>query len=283
MRRFASLTLLTLIAVHGVAQSKPDYVVTMVNDRRSNGSFSNLGITLELPSVKRSEVSALRISVLSAKCDAGTDLLPTDAQAAGFQSVQSTYGGDQPLTMEVPLKNPPRGAVRVAEVRGQIELAMPARDPNSVASVAKFLSLEGKPVSHRALKANGVDVTMMSRAQLSKERERLVAKIRAEAKAEGYEGEVLESIVSSHESMMFTPEEGDVVLRIKDPKKAIREISYVNGAGERQMVSTSDREEYVVVSTWGEKPKKDWSLRFDLNTAKSLRKIPFTLTNVPLP
>lgn len=281
MRRAAFTVLCLFAVVDAHAQSSSDYVVNMVTDRRTDGSFANLSINLELPRIKRAEVAAQRVTVAAATCDTGTSVLSPEA-GGEFQNNMPGYG-DSPMTVEVTLVNPPRKAKKLTEVRGEIQLAMPSRDPNSVASVARFLSFDGKPLSHKALKASGVEVAMVSRAQISAANKKALDAKREELKGEGYEGESLDAMVNAHEQMLFTPDEGDIVLKVKDPKKAIRQISYVDGKGERQMLSSSDREEYVVLSTWGDKPQKDWALRFDLNTEKSIKRIPFVLKDVPLP
>jgi hypothetical protein len=260
-------------------------VVKQVNDRRSNGSFSSLSITMELPNIKSADVAASRVLVSNAVDDSGGNLIDKEAGEPQLQpNSRALYSDDPgPLSISVDLKNPARKSKSLKSVSGQIELFMPSKDPNSVAEFAKFTSLSGKTLSHKAFKANNVEITLVSEAQLEAERKKLTEAKTKELKESGYDDETLKSVLSSYTDYLLKFDEGDVVLRLKDDGKHIQDITYVDGKGEVKRVSINDKDGYTVLSTWGEKPAADWKLRVNMKTAKNIVRVPFSLSNVPLP
>jgi len=280
------LLAIALFAAPLLAQSKADTTVKQVNDRRTSGSFSQLMITIELPGVKSSEVAASRVLVSSAVDDSGQNLIDPQAQTPTLDpNSRGMFGGqDDPVSVSVTLKNPARKATAVKQVSGDIELYMPSKDPNSIAEIPKFTSTYGKPLTHKALKANGVEIMAMNETLLAAERKRLGDVKRKELKDNGYDDETLNSVLSSYMESLLKPDEGDVLLRVKDPNKRIQEMAYIDAKGEtkRAMMREEDTG-FTTLSTWGEKPQPDWKLRVSMKTAKNIVRYPFSLTNVPLP
>ena len=276
-----------LVSVATNAGAANDVTIKQVNDRRTNGSFSRLTIVLEIPGVRSTEVSATRVLVSAATDDSGRSLVDTEAADAGFESSGPDYNREgrpaPPASVEVTLKNPDRKATKLKEVRGQIEMLMASRDPNTVAEIPKFLSLSGRPVVHKALKANGVEIALVSSAQRDAEKKRIGDLKRKEAKESGVEGEDLDRYVASYLESLLPLEDGEVLLKISDPGKTIHDISYVDGSGEVKRASARSGEGFFVLSAWGEKPQPDWKLRVTMKTAKNIVKQPFALTNVALP
>jgi len=276
---------LPLLAATALAQ---DVTVRQVNDRRTNGHFSQLMIYMELPKLHDSDVAASRVLVSAATDDAGRSLLDPEGHEPELEPnsrgmMAKDDGPPQPAVVTLTLKNPDRKATALKEVRGEIELFMPSKDPNSTAEIAKFLSFSGKPLNHRALKANGVEITLVSPTQLAAEKKRLGDAKRKSLKESGYDGEDLESYVKSYLDSLLTLDQGEVLVRLKDPQKRIQSIVYVDPAGEAKHVSTRDEEGMTILSTWGEKPQPEWKLRVSMKTAKNVVRQPFALTNVPLP
>jgi hypothetical protein len=260
-------------------------VVKQVNDRRTNGSFSALSITVELPNIKSKDVAASRVLVSNAVDDSGKNLIDTEAGEPQLQpNSRALYSDDPgPASVSVDLKNPARKSTTLKSVSGQIELFMPSKDPNSVAEIPKFTSFSGKTLSHKALKANSVEIALVSEAQLEAERKRLTEAKTKELKDSGYDDETLKSVLSSYTDYLLKFDEGDVVLRVKDDGKHIQDIAYVDAKGEVKRASINDKDGYTVLSTWGEKPEADWKLRVNMKTAKNIVRVPFSLSNVPLP
>lgn len=270
------------------ANSPGQVTVRAVNDRRATNGFARLSVTVELPAFRAWDVASSRVLIKSAVDDAGTNLVSSSEepklemnQRQEFQKGEPTA---PPMVQTIELKNPPRSAKTLKELRGEIELYMPSRDPNGVANVGKFLSQSGKPLSDRALKANGVGIAVISKAQFETMKKAAADKRRAEAKAEGREGEDLDRAVSDFlEYDYLSPEEGDVLLKVTDPNKRIESISYVDKGGEVKRVNMQEKSGIMVLSTWGDKPQPDWTMRVNLRTSKTLVRYPFALTDVALP
>jgi hypothetical protein len=263
--------------------------VQQINDRRTNGSFSHLSISLELPKIRSTEVEASRVLLAAATDDSGKSLLDPEATEPQLEpNMSGRMGGaaatPPPASVRVMLANPDRKATTVKEVRGEIELYMPAKDPNSVAEIPKFVSLSGKPLGHKALKANGVEITLLTEKQIEAERKRIAEAKRKEYKDAGWEdGESLEEMLKNLLSSLLGIQETDLLLRIKDPNKRIQAIAFVDAAGEVKHVSTRDEEGLTYLSTWGDKPQPDWKLRISMKTAKNMVRHSFALKDLALP
>lgn len=292
MRTIVSLAL-ALFTTTVFAQPKATPVevsVKQVNDRRTSGSFAQLTISLELPKISSRDVEASRVLIAAATDDSGRSLLDPEAREPMLEPNfrGSLTGRDDkvppPATVNVTLENPDRKAKTVKEVRGEIELYMPGKDPNSVAEIAKFLSASGKPLSHKALKANGVEISLVSPAQLAAERKRLADAKRKEYVEAGWPpGEDLENMVKSYSESLLAVEDSDVLVRIKDPNSRIHELAYVDAAGEVKRISDRTDEGFTYLTTWGEKPQADWKLKVNMKTPKNLVKYSFALKDVALP
>lgn len=286
-----TLLAILLAAPLAFAQPKPkpsDVVISQVNDRRGSGPFAQLTISLELPGVRSSDVAATRVLVAAAVDDSGKSLVEgggkePELEPTSRMSMGQDDANPQPARVSVTLKNPERKAKKLKEVRGEIELYMPAKDPNSVAEIAKFLSTSGKPLAHKALAANGVEIALVGPAQIAAEKKKRGEAKRAEGKAAGLEGKDLEDYVSSYLESQLKLEDDEVLLRIKDPNKRIQQIGYVTAAGEAKQTSRHDDEGFTKLSTWGDKPQADWKLRVSMTTPKNVSRLPFTLVDVPLP
>lgn len=288
--RLGYLTLLVTLSVPMFAQPKPVEVsVHHVNDRRNNGSFSQLNIALELPKVPSSQVAASRVLVHSAVDDSGASLVETDEGEPELEvnargSMRSAGEEDTPFTLSFALKNPSRQSTKVKEVRGEIELFMPSRDPNSIAELTKFLPASGKALTHKALKANGIEIVMVSKAQIDAARKKIADAKRKEYQEIGYSGEDLENTVNSMMEYTLNVEASDVPVRIKDPNKRLQELEYIDPSGEVKRVYTRElHEDILSITSWGDPPGPDWKLRVKMKTPKNLVRHTFALRDVALP
>ncbi len=274
---------ISILAVTLAATSVVDVAVHRVNDRRTAGHFAQLDIVLELPKIKAADVAASRVIIAAATDETGRDLVDRERQSYLDPNLRPGADPSTPATVSLTLKNPARTASKVDEVRGEIELYMPSKDPNSVAEIAKFLSFSGKPIAHKVLEANGVEIALVSPEQLAAEKKRLGDAKRKEYADDGYEGETLDSVVSYYVESLLTLQPSDVVVRIKDPNQRIQEIVYIDSAGETKRASKRDDEGFTLLSTWGEAPQPDWKMRVSMRTNKNLVKHGFVLKDVPLP
>lgn len=287
MKKLIALSLV-LFAAAANAQQKIDVAIRQVNDRRASGFFAQLALSLELPKLQSSEVAASRVFVTSAVDDLGNSLVDPEAKEPQFEinprTVMRSDMPPAPATVNVTLKNPERKATKVKEVKGEIELYLPGRDPNSVAEIPKFMTQSGKALSHKALKANGVEISMVSPAQLEADKKKKAEAKKKEYEEMGYSGEDLANMLESFvESLMGFNSENDVYVRIKDPNNRIQDINYVDAAGEVKLVTVSEQEGMTTLGTWAGKPQADWKLRVNMKTPKTIVRYQFALADVPLP
>lgn len=288
MKTLLALALLVLADAAAAQQAaKVDVAVQQVNDRRTNGHFAQLNITLELPKVKSSDVAASRVLITSAVDDSGRDLRDPEAAEPELETNRMGMGAPDatpmPATVSVLLKNPERKATKVREVRGEIELFMPSKDANSVAEIPKFVSMSGKSLAHKALKANGVEISLLSAAQIEAEKKRRAEAKKKEYEELGFSGDDLANMLTSFLESLFGVEESELLARIKDPNKRIQQISYVDAAGDVKPVMMRDEEGLIHLSTWAGTPQADWKMRVSMKTAKNVVRYAFALNDVALP
>lgn len=262
--------------------------VSQVNDRRTTAFFSQLSIRLELEGIAASEVSAAKVKITKAVDDTGRDLTDPEKEEPQFQTMMGPMSlkedAERPAMLEVTLKNPDRNAITVKEVTGEVEFYMPGKDPDAVANFPKFQTMTGKALTHRALKANGVEISILGEAQLEADKKKAAEAKRKEAKAEGADEDTIAYMVSSVEEYFLKPEPGEFVLRIKDPNKRIHELQFVSPSGEPQRMFSQEREGgYTVISSFGETVNEDWGLRVNLRTPKTVSRHTLSLKDVELP
>lgn len=297
MMKTAITIALALVAVAPVsAQTKKgggsgatpvDATVSQIHDRRTTSSFAQLSISLELAGTKASDVSAARVTMQKAVDDTGRDLMDPQAGAPSFAPTTGSFlrsdAASGPASIDLTLLNPARTATKITELRGEVELYMPSKDPDAVALFPKFLSLAGKPLASKALKASGVEISIVSPAQLEADKKKASKAKAEEYKKDGNDADTIKWLVESFESSFVSPEQGEVVLKVKDPGTKIHEFSFVDGAGETQRVFSRDSAGYTLLSTFGGEPAADWKLKVTLRTAKTMSKRSFVLKGVELP
>ena len=265
-------------------------VFSQISDDRvsGEGDTAKASISVDLPGTKRSEVAAARVFTRKAVDDLGTDLVPEKAAEAQFESVyfdaSSVYGDVvPPVPVSVPMKNASRKAKLLKEVVAEVELYSPSLDPASLVTIPRFLAEAGKPVVSQALKDAGVEVVVLSPAQIEAERKAWGEKKRAEAKKMGLDGEMLEMTVNMAVESFLASSWVNAYLKVTDPNGRVHDYVYLNPAGETQSVNRGEESGYVTLGAQGEEPGPDWGLQVRLRTPKVFQRYTFTLRDVALP
>lgn len=264
-----------------------DATVDAIHDRRTTTSFSTLDITLKLAGILESDVTAARVTIRKAVDDTGRDLRDPEKGEPRFEQTTGAYfrgnGSSDPASINIGLLNPTREATKVVELAGEVELYMPGKDAGAVVLVPRFQSLAGKPVTNKALKANGVEITVIGPAQLEAEKKKASKAYAAKMKQEGSDDETIKWMVESFESNFATPDESEAVLKVKDPGKKIHELAFVDASGEAQRAYPREADGFTLLSTYGAAPAADWSLKVSLRTPKALAKRSFVVRDIELP
>ncbi|HUF18288.1 MAG TPA: hypothetical protein VMS12_09630 [Thermoanaerobaculia bacterium] len=286
------ISVLLVLTPDVLAQRKPkapepvEMTVRQVNDRRGGQFFERMSLVVELPRIAAKDVAAARVLLSSASDDTGKSLIGDDRDEPPLESPRGIGWdgeGEEPTVLSFNLGTPARAASSVKEVRGEVELYMPSKDPNSVALIPKFLASRGKALTHKSLKSNGVEISLVSEQQYEAEKKRLGEAKRKEMLADGYPEDSIASILESFFEYFPVPDANDVVVRIKDPKNVLQEIAYVDSSGETRRVSMREDEGFTFLSSWEGPPEENFALRVSMKTAKTMMKYPFVLTNVALP
>lgn len=262
---------------------------SIVENRSASWHGGSCTLNIELPDIPAVDARASRVVVRKAVDDRGTNLV-RDAALNGDLSPTDGAGGRRPAAGPVPplevsaqIKNAARKARVLKEVSGEIELYIPRLDPNGEAAFPRALSWEGKPLAHAALRANGVEIGILSREQLAAERKKVETAVREEATKDGYSAESTEVRVRNALDDLPKGQEGQIVLRVTDPKKAIQEIELLDGKNEPQWYSRSEKAGFRIIEVPGGKLKADWTMKVLLLSEKNLVRQTFVFRDVPLP
>src|SRR5688572_2836111 len=110
MRKLAAFALIFFAVSLFAQKATPiDVTIHQVNDRRTSGSFSQLAITLELPKIKSSEITASRVLISSATDSSGRSLLDPEASEPqldpNYRGTMGAQNPPPPATVTVTLKN----------------------------------------------------------------------------------------------------------------------------------------------------------------------------------
>ncbi len=266
------------------SETKVEVVELSEGRTRGDSEVSTFRLDLGVPATKRGEVAAFRVTVRRAVDDLGTNLVPESVGEAQFEST-SAGEPDTPVSFSVALKSAPRKAKTIRELSGEVEFYSPALDPDSLVTFQRFRGEAGKSLESMVLKASGVELALISPEQLEAEKKAAAEKAGATARKAGLDADTVKQVAEAAlSSTFFSRDPGDVVLRVKDPKKRLQGFAFIEPSGAVKGANRSEQGDLVVLSSQnGEAPGTDWGLQVRLLTPKSLRRYGFKLANVPLP
>lgn len=248
---------------------------------RGEGLGATATVSVEIPSMKNGDVAAARVVPTRIVDDLGTSLLPEKPEEAYFESPRGDAG--QPLVLVVKMKNAPRKAKLLKEVTADAELYTPALDPSALVTIPKFLGEAGKPVVNPVLKAAGVEIAILSPAQVEAERKAYGEKKRAEAKAMGIDAEAVDRVVKIEEESFLGSSWVHAWLKVTDPNGRVHDYVFVNSSGEVEGANLSNEHGFVGLSAQGGEAGPDWGLQVRLRTPKTHQRVTFTVRDVELP
>jgi hypothetical protein len=290
--RAALLFLGFSLAAAAHAQTGVGVEVDEVIDNRLSAGMQtgDLEVRVKLKGTGLERVLGARMAIKEAKDDRGNALA-----SGAFASTDFTPRDENNGILRVSLRQPARAASSV-RIKGTVDLYVPGRDPGSVVRVDQALAHPDKPLSAKMLKAEKVDITLLSPAgyaALMKSRKITdddVTKIRAEGKAHGASDKEIEAVIAmakAMESLDAEPSEGTVLL--SGSKSAFAHIFRIEILGEdgkpmnvpERGLSTRGEASVMTIKP-SAKPPANASLQLYVLTAKSRLSIPFEL-EVPLP
>src|SRR5260221_1034600 len=118
----------------------------------------DLEVRVKLKGTGLDRVMAARVSVKEAKDDRG-NALPSSASANADFTPRDENNG----IVRLSLRQPARAASSV-RIKGTVDLYVPGRDPGAIVRVDHALAHPDKPLSAKLLKAEKVDITLLSPA-----------------------------------------------------------------------------------------------------------------------
>lgn len=285
--------LLALFACLNIAA--PAQVRVMADEvtdtRRSDGFFNKLEVKLKLMGDALAEAKAVRLKVNKAVDETGKDLIGEKTNDGEFKEI----GSDENPKLDVELKNPTRRATEVAEISGVIELFAPHKDPAATVTIAGALSLTGKPLTNPALRAQGVEITLWTKAQFEARKKveeermkKLAESKRKEAAAEMGEEMAagLMKIFGGLFGAMSEMDENSIALRLDDKQSKVLSIEFEDAAGKpmrRNSRSTMGDNPQTIIFGFEQKLPATVKMKVYLMTPNSVVAFPFKVTNLPLP
>lgn len=289
--RFIAPFLLLAVSPLLAAEDLKAAAGTVEDQRFSDERFGGLSIELLLKGAGVDEVKAVRVRVKSARDDAGSVLYKPerDDKPKEFEA----YATNRQPGPEVRLSSPSRDASTV-DVVGEVELFIPARDPNTKQRFEQFLNGLDKPLSSPALKSAKVEITPLSPKEYKSRQEKnrpTKEQIVAEGKKRGVPDAEIQQAVSMMEALASlsgeAPSESSVLLETEDPDGRIIAIDVVRTDGAELPApsrgTTGGRDLKMVKIDLAEKPPADAALVVTLRTAKSVVTVPLNLKGVALP
>ncbi|HWO01479.1 MAG TPA: hypothetical protein VNS63_19625 [Blastocatellia bacterium] len=269
-----------------------------IKDSRTTGSFfAGMEVELKLVGDVLVDAKGMRLTVDAAVDDTGRNLIGEKTEKSEFTEVDMS--DKTAASTKVSLKNPVRQATAILELAGSVELFIPARDGNSVATVTNLNRNLGVPISAPALKAAGIDIVIWNKNQFEArkkaEEEKLKKEMAAKRKKDGEgEGDIGDSLADGLQKMfgsLFSGfarmEENSLAFQIADPQSKLVNIEFEDDRG--KPIGTNGRmtmgggKDKTTIYEFSEKLPDAARVRFYVLTSKATIKAPFKLTNVPLP
>ncbi len=295
--------------------NQPELEVTAgtVKDTRPNGGDpGKLEIEVKVSMSKPpAEATHYRVAAIKAVDDTGVDLMPAGDAATGFQPLHE-HG-----SFKVSLKSPNRTAGHIREVDGEVQLLVPKRDPGATVKISAVRKSLGKTIELESLKSAGMEVMPVTREQFVKleaadderewkererheiqaaedraakqprtvDREKVIANIKA-----GFARQRKDQASARQDFGFNRLGPNDIAVRLKDPNKKVVTFEFVDKDGKKIPAgfsfSTEQRGSEVrcaYIFQFQSPLPPTASLLIHLVSDKALLKVPFTLTDIPLP
>lgn len=264
---------------------------TVEDQRYSDARMGGLTIELKLTGESVKEVKALRARVKSAKDDRGTNLAKggKDEKTADFDE----FSPDRRPGPSLHLMSPARDASTI-DVAAEVELFIPARDPETKLIVDSFQSRLDKPIASTALRAAKAEITPLSAAAYKARQAGNKPKkedIIAEGKKQGVSEAEIQQALALIEAFSAIgseePSETSVLVETKDPDGRIISIDVVGADGKAlpsgSRGSQGGREGRLMKIDLSSKAPADAALLVTMRTSKSVVTLPMNLKGVALP
>jgi hypothetical protein len=271
----------------GPADAEVQVMVGEISDRRTTGEFfSGLQVQLKILGDILADAKFIRLVVEAALDETGRNLVDEENREPDFKEFDSSSPGQVEITLS--LKNPARQAMAIQELSGSVELFIPQKDAGASVTVKNIQKHTGVPIAAPALKAAGLDVTMLTKEQYEAHQKAEEKKLKEEVKSqtEDWVEASAESLVAVFGEMfggLTGMSENSLAFLITDPQSRLIRVEFQDENG--QVIRTSWRTKMgqIQMYEFDEQLPTTASVTLYVATPKSLIKVPFKLTSIPLP
>ena len=198
--------------------------VTIVSMQANwNGQFSSLALTLNISGTQLKAADYCRCRLTKAVDDTGADLLRPESNISAFMSGGYSYG------QMVQLKLPARKALVIKELSGVLDALVLSRDPEAMLTTTGFVGKPRADVSSPILAANGVTLTIVSKAELDR---LLGGTLPMPEQVVGPAAQPAASSVAPTANAPFGSFENSVSVVRSDPQQRVASLDFFDAAGQ---------------------------------------------------
>ena len=263
---------LAFIALSTQTAAAIDTAIGDVKDTRTTGKFfAGLEVELKLIGDGVDSIKGIRTNLATVSDDTGKDLIDPEKVKKEFEEFNQFGHGQNSVTLR--LKNPSRKAAKITKLDGSLELFLPSKDPQANVTVAKLKSLLGKPLESPALKAAGIELTVLDKA--ANDKQKAAEKEKAATDPKQMMGQMFGSFMSVNEN--------DLVFKINDPKKKLVSYQLQDTSGKKISNNGSMFTDNTKIINYSSPLPDDAQLAIFILTDKALVKIPLKMDAIALP
>lgn len=281
-----SLWIVLLFSFASTGRTDPPQIQVSAGDIKDSRPSSNepggMKVELKLAAVSLpDDAKGFRVAITKAVDDTGLDLCTSESTAPEFKNIKAIK------SFELKLKNPARKATTIKELTGTVELLVPKNDPTCSIVLDHFEKHMNVPVESDALKSAGVDVVPRTGRQYEAREQKNQAEGMKAASQE--QRKRMQAFASRPSNMRMDP--NDIAVSIEAGNNKVVGFEFRDESNKTIQPSGSG------VSYRQDGPRFERALTYHFNaplpekaklvillaTPGALVKVPFTLTDIPLP
>lgn len=249
-----------------------------VRDKRATDQFySGLELQLKIAGDIVYGAKGIKAKILAAVDDTGRDLLKEEENKDAFTELgEYSHSG-----VTINLKNPARKASVIKELSGKISIFIPQKDTKSTVVIKNFMSKTGKPLSDPSMKAEGVEITVLTKDMYEKIKAEKEKKAKTDAAAE-FGSAMVEAFSAMFGGMMSTGKNA-IFLHIKDPGAKIIAMGFLDEKGEKVKSFSSMTMNDMKIFDFDKPMPPKAQITVHIATSQSLISKQFKLTDIALP
>jgi hypothetical protein len=256
--------------------------VSEINEKRStsDNSFSNeCEIELKISGDEVRKYKFVKISkITKAIDDQGIDLLTEDKNNDDYTKI------DQTAKIKVETKIPARKAKTIKELSGEVSLYNPNQANGSEIKITNY---QNKTNVNLLPAKSGLEIIYLTKESYAKyvkenkdKKEEELKKLPEAARqlAQGLLG-AFEGLFSSDD----TTDDNKIYFYVNGDKSKFVDLYFEDTTGKKIERNGSMRSDALFTYYFEEKPNPSWKLVINIETDKSIKKIPFKLIDIELP